>query len=310
MALATAAYGQPIDTTAIVQAGGIRQFVSIKGSDRHNPILLFLHGGPGKSLIPFADAFTGKLGQYYTVVQWDQRETGETAKLNHSPAKLRIQQFGEDAYTITRYLLRRLGQKKLYLVSHSWGSMPGFYMAAKHPELLYAYIPISPMVKQKESIQLTKDLLVHWADSTHNTEAQKELATVHIPYQSKDDLFYAQKWLFLHNEVDFAKEPAFKTTYYNWMDAWFGITLESMEVDLFKTVPRVNCPIYFFEGVGDIQTYYTLAADYYKFVQAPKKEMIWFEQSGHTIFNSEPGKLQEELIKILEKTKHTNTRKP
>lgn len=67
-----------IDTTEVLQIGGIKQFIKLQGADETKPILLFLHGGPGSSLIPVADTFTDKLKEQFIVVQWDQREAGET----------------------------------------------------------------------------------------------------------------------------------------------------------------------------------------------------------------------------------------
>lgn len=75
------------------------------------------------------------------VVQWDQRQTGETLKLNSSPEKLSLGLLQNDTEELINYLLQRFNRKKLFLVSHSFGSMLGFDFAAKHPESIYAYIP-------------------------------------------------------------------------------------------------------------------------------------------------------------------------
>jgi hypothetical protein len=41
-----------IDEANYVEVGGIQQWVTIRGEDRTNPILLFLHGGPGDATNP------------------------------------------------------------------------------------------------------------------------------------------------------------------------------------------------------------------------------------------------------------------
>lgn len=289
-----------IDTTEVVPIGGIKQFIKLQGTDETKPLLLFLHGGPGTSLIPVADTFTNKLKEHFVVIQWDQREAGETLKLNHSPEKLSLRLLQKDTDEIIQYLLKKFNRKKLFLVSHSFGSMLGFNVAEKHPELLYAYIPISAIVDQRKSEKLTMEMLNKWAKETNNDVAVKELALVKIPFENPDDLFYSQKWLFIHNGVDFAKEDGFKAKYHDWLAIWFPMWKQAVTNNLFKTLTKVNCPVYFIEGNGDQQQSHYLVEDYYKLLKAPKKDLFWFEKSGHTVFNSEPDKLQQVIIeKIL-----------
>ena len=92
-----------------------------------------------------------KVQQHFVVVQWGQRETGRTLRLNKSPDTLSVALIQHDAYMIVLQLLRQFGHKKRYLASHSWCSFLGFDMADKHPELLYAYILISGVVDMEQS---------------------------------------------------------------------------------------------------------------------------------------------------------------
>src|ERR1700754_2862789 len=68
----------PIDTVQTPEINGIKHYISLKGRDSSKPLLLFLHGGPGGSVMDYADKFTSKLQEEFVVVQWDQRETGKT----------------------------------------------------------------------------------------------------------------------------------------------------------------------------------------------------------------------------------------
>lgn len=292
-----------IDTAEAVMINGIKQYITLKGSNDNNPLLLFLHGGPGRSLIPFAEAFTKHLPEKYTVVQWDQRETGETLKLNSTPDSLTEALLKSDTYEMVKYLLHRFGHKKLYLVSHSWGSVMGFDMAQQHPELLYAYIPISPVTDMARSTHYTLNMLKEWARKNENKIAIAELDTIHYPMRTKDDLYYFQKWLFVHNEVDGADSKAFATVFYNWMNVWFNVWIQQSKKSMFKDIPEINCPVYFFAGRGDNQTAAAVTFDYYKRLKAKKKSFTWFEKSGHTIFNSEPEKIEATLLeKVLPET--------
>ena len=53
--------------------GGARQWILIRGEDASNPVLLFLHGGPGTPIMPVAHHFGHRLEQRFVVVHWDQR---------------------------------------------------------------------------------------------------------------------------------------------------------------------------------------------------------------------------------------------
>ena len=60
--------------------GGARQIVNVRGNDRANPILLFVHGGPGAVEMPMAWAFQRSWEDFFTVVQWDQRCAGRSSR--------------------------------------------------------------------------------------------------------------------------------------------------------------------------------------------------------------------------------------
>jgi pimeloyl-ACP methyl ester carboxylesterase len=288
-----------IDTTEIVLIGGIKQFISIKGNNKENPILLFLHGGPGTSLVESSEKFTEKLKNEFVVINWDQRETGETLKLNSANENLTPELFKNDTYELIKYVLDKFKHEKLYLVSHSWGSVLGFDTAEKHSELLYAYISISPIIDQNEASKLTMEMLNNWAIKTKNNDAITELNLVKVPFENQNDLFYSQKWLFIHNGVEFAKKEDFKINYYKWLATWFPIWKKSTENNLFETLPKINCPVYFIEGNGDKLKSHYIVKEYCEFIQAPKKKLFWMKKSGHTVFNSEPEKLQKIIIEKI-----------
>lgn len=285
-----------IDTTEAVQIGGIKQIISIKGNDREKPVLLILHGGPGKSLISFSEGFTDQLKNEFVVVNWDQRETGATFSLNRTKDKLTPDLLKKDALEVVHYLQKKFHQKKIFLLSHSWGSVMGFDIAARHPELLYAYIPVSPVIDAHKSAFLFVKDLKKWALETKNNTATQELDKIKLPFKDKNDFFLAQKWLFIHNGVKGADTEDFKNNYYQWMETWFPVWKENAETNLFDSISEIKCPVYFLIGSGDNQSYYTIAEDYYKFLKAKNKKMFWFKESGHTIFNTEPEKLQEIII--------------
>lgn len=68
-----------IDEANYVKIGGLEQWITIRGEDRKNPVLLLLHGGPGDATNPWGYAGFRNWLKYFTVVQWDQRGAGRTS---------------------------------------------------------------------------------------------------------------------------------------------------------------------------------------------------------------------------------------
>src|SRR5260370_29212637 len=61
-----------------VRIGGIEQWVSIRGSDKLNPVLLLIHGGPRHVSNPMSWWFTRGWEVYFTCVQWYLCGAGKT----------------------------------------------------------------------------------------------------------------------------------------------------------------------------------------------------------------------------------------
>ena len=96
---------------------GSIQWLSIRGRDRRNPILLFLHGGPGSPTMPVAYTFQSPWEDYFTVVQWDQRGTGKTYAANDPKrlaSSITIEEMTSDAEEVVRYLLKQYGKRGFF----------------------------------------------------------------------------------------------------------------------------------------------------------------------------------------------------
>src|SRR6185369_17226469 len=93
-------FGKSIHESLSIKAGNILQWIKIDGDNDNHPVLLFLHGGPGGSVMSYANKFTSELQKHFIVVQWDQRETGKTKSLNSSPEPLTIPLLEQDAIDI------------------------------------------------------------------------------------------------------------------------------------------------------------------------------------------------------------------
>ena len=286
----------PIDTTEIIKIGGIRQFISVKGAEKTKPLLLFITGGPGESSMGFADMFTKELKKHFVLVQWDQRECGNTLALNHSPQPITLETCQADTRELVDSLLAQFHQEKLFLMGWSWGTVLGFYMAANHPELLHAYFAVSPVINQLESERLALNMLKNTAESKGNREAIDELAQVRIPFENMNQVYFDRKWLFIYDGQHINQK--FLKSYFSDPGKEWIVTLfnEASTHDLTAELPAIRVPIYFFVGKKDYQTNHSISEKYFQQLQAPKKQFFLFEKSGHGVPVSEPALFQQRII--------------
>src|SRR3546814_7507297 len=110
----------------------------LRGQDRDNPVILFIHGGPASPLMPTTWEFQRPLEEYFTVVNYDQRGAGKTFLANDPDAvadTLHIERYVDDAIEIAEHVRARLGKDKLIVMAHSWGTVVGMGAALERPAL-------------------------------------------------------------------------------------------------------------------------------------------------------------------------------
>lgn len=286
--------------TLTPEIGGIKQFVEVKTDDASKPVLLFLSGGPGSSMVNGAASFTGLLKSRFTIVQWDQRDAGRTLKLNPSPIQPSLALMEKDTLEVIEFLRKELRQEKIYLLGSSFGNALGFSIVRNHPELLHAYFASNPVVSQLASEKELLGILKHHFKD--DAVAATELASVSIPLQVDEDMFYLRKWLFVKEGNKQATSDGFKAGFLQWSKTWSPVWREVTGIDLPKTLKKVDCPVYFFVGKNDIQTSAQITKDYFEGLKAPKKGLFLFENSGHQIHQAEAEKFQQVILDILAAT--------
>lgn len=280
-----------------LSVGKIKQVISYKGKQT-SPLILFLHGGPGSSRMNQAEKFTNKLEDHFLVVQWDQRDAGRTLALNKSSEPITLELMENDTYELVKLLLKKFNKQKIYLAGESWGTVLGFYMTQKHPDLLNAYLAFSPVIDQSKSEQMLLDKLKADAKEKHNTAAEKELKTVKIPFENYKQIFYSRKWMFHYDGQPFADKDTTLVKEYlkSWSDTWMPTWNKAIKQNLFKDLPSVKCPVYFFIGEKDLQTNFTIAEQYFEKLKAPKKKIFLFKDAGHSVLTEKSEEVQKIII--------------
>jgi len=301
--------GGSIASLEQVELGGIKQWILIRGYDTSNPMLVFLHGGPGMPAMYLAHAFQRPLEEDFIVVQWDRRGAGKTFSDSLMPEDLSVSQLLSDTRELVEYLRSRFDVDKIYLAGHSFGSYLGMLFADRYPEFLNAYIGIGQVVDPERAQEIQDGFIRQQLQQSANEEAIAELDSLgpavyeHWLFEFGGELHDAKSWWpllwtgFLAPEyglADVAKVPrgsSFSSRH---------MTNDVIEDPLISEVDTVSVPVYFFSGRFDYTTPFELVQEYYEALDAPYKEMVWFDESAHFPFFEQPEEFAREMKNILD----------
>ena len=294
-----------INESLYVDINGTKQWISIYGRDLKNPVLLYLHGGPGSATSPYDYAFTRKWSDVYTVVTWDQRNCGKSFDKAHEVKVITHDDMLEDGRQMTLFLLDHLSKKKITLLGHSWGSMFGAALALNYPEYYEAFIGTGQCIDIEENEARFCEAARKWAEN--DKSSQKLLEKLDPQNNLNMDYLSARGKVMKKYKYDMMKDG---TDYNLWMtdlfnpyyslsdlltyvmnarrsldpyiDFFFG---ELKKFSLFGKY-EYKIPFYNINGDMDYQTNYELACEYCEQVKAPYKKMYVMKDATHGLLES------------------------
>jgi pimeloyl-ACP methyl ester carboxylesterase len=295
-----------IDESMFVPIGGINQWITIRGQNRDNPVVLFLHGGPGTPTnlldFPFAKAWTPT----FTLVQWDQRGAGKTfAQGGTTAADMTMDRMTQDGIELAQYLRGHLHKDKIIIVGHSWGAILGVHMAKARPDLFYAYVGTGQVADAQENEALNYARVRQKEVDLGDTKALAELDTAGPPpYHAMKALTTQRIWAQAYEHADTYEAAGQASSLYApgysigdlyhaiqsirfTLDTYIGPTMSGplMSVNLKALGPDFAIPIFVFEGPDDYITSPDLAKAYVDTLNAPQKEFVMLKAGGHfTVF--------------------------
>ncbi len=290
------AQATPIQEMRFVSLGGVEQWITIRGANRANPVLLVVHGGPGDAQSALRSTYA-IYEKDFTIVQWDQRGAGKTYARNpHSPPE--PERVELDGIELAEHLCNYLGKKKILLLGHSWGSHLGVEMVQRRPELFAAYIGTGQVGSWRANVQAQFDFLLAKARAAQDRKRVEQLEAIGTPdpnnaeqyfswwrmrnpYMSKDDA----RWFEDLGQIVRAN-PEFTEAYMKTLGDGMGYsgstTLHAMlTTELPTTAHTLKVPFFVIQGQEDMVTPTSVAVKYFNVVQAPKKRLIIIEKAGH-----------------------------
>lgn len=290
-----------IATLEKVDLNGSQQWISIRGKDVNKPVLLFLAGGPGGSQLVTARRALGGLEDYFVVVNWEQPGAGKSFDAVDR-STLSPERYVTDGIALTNYLRERFDEEKIYILGESWGSVVGVWMVQHNPELFHAFIGTGQMVAFLETDLMCYEFVLELMEERGNTAKVAQLKEQGPPpyygkgVAMKEAAFLTETYAYMNADPNIA-DDGFNT----WQDLsgseyglydkvnWFLGALVTMdavypqlwEVDFRVQATQLEVPVYFLLGRRDVNAPPVLAEEYFELLDAPHKELIWFERSGH-----------------------------
>lgn len=300
-----------INEQMYVDINGTKQWISIYGQDKDNPVLLYLHGGPGSSTSAIDYAFTRKWSDVYTVVTWDQRNCGKSYSSDQNDTALTYDMMISDGVELTKYLLNYLGKDRITLLGHSWGTYFGCNLVLENPEYYECYIGTGQLVDFYQNEVAFKEEAVKWTENDEEGRLLVEKLTVGDfsmeYYAARNALMerYGYDMLVDGTDYNMAAAAVFNPYYslgdfYKYIISDFGVYdefLKSDEFNRFSLLGKTDyeVPFYNINGDRDYQTNFKLAQEYFDSVNAPSKKMYIMKDTTHGLLESK----SEEFSKIL-----------
>lgn len=312
-----------LEEKIFVKINGVRQGMILQSENAENPVLLFLHGGPGSPEIAFSQKYPAGFETMFTVCWWEQRGSGISYDAQSKPQDMTIAQMIADAVAVTQYLCSRFHQEKVYVMGHSWGSLLGVLTVQQHPELFHAYIGIGQVAQQDRSERLAYSYMIEQFRKTNDKKMVRKLEKFPIDKGGPISFDYlgsrsagmmklgigvmlrmrsmrecvsivlGYKGYTFGEKIKFAQGSAFSLKY-----LWDTVA----QTDLIKQVPELNIPVYIFQGKHDYQVSYVVAKEFASALKAPVKGFYTFEHSAHSPCFEEPEKMRRILsVDVLQR---------
>ncbi|MGW5953221.1 alpha/beta fold hydrolase [Bacillus mycoides] len=286
-----------ISTLEQVEINGSGNEIMIRGKDKKNPVILFIHGGPGSSEIPYAQKYQDLLEEKFTVVNYDQRANGKSYHFFEDYSNLSSDLLVEYLLAMTDYISKRLGKEKVILVGHSYGTYIGMQAANKAPEKYDAYVGIGQMSDTVESEMDSLNYVIEQAQNAGNTDEVSYLKGLTEKIKNGDTYTprnYVAKYGGTSRLIENPDGDNMRMLFsneYNLLDVIrYNVGLSHSQTVLLEKdlknplstkVTKLNLPLYFLMGKYDYNTSFHAAKQYFDRIEVNQKEFIAFENSAH-----------------------------
>jgi pimeloyl-ACP methyl ester carboxylesterase len=291
-----------IDEGLFVPVNGLEQWVTIRGRDPGNPVLLIL-SGMGAAFSALAPLFAAWEGDF-TLVQWDQPGVGATLAKSGAAATgpLTLARLARDGIAVAEWAQDRLGVRKVAVLGVSGGSILGLMMAAARPDLISVFVGSGQVVDWAAQAQTSYAMVLERAREAGDAEGVAALEGIGPP-PYPDAATDAVKSRYANamtageraalGAAMAAPPPADARYVARGLPAQdaFAVAMRVYEAlrgeitnfDARQVATRFEVPVVFLQGAEDAHTTTPEAAAYLEAIEAPSKTLAVIEGGGHSV---------------------------
>ncbi|WEO96855.1 alpha/beta hydrolase [Streptomyces sp. FXJ1.172] len=288
-----------IDESSFVRIGGIDQWISVRGEDLANPVILEIHGGPGASNLVFTPR-TRAWERHFTIVRWDMRGAGKTFAAGgpDGQGEMTLDRVYADALEVTHHIRTRLGVDKVLLVANSFGTVTGLRLARNHPELYSAYVGTDQNIidggrdsasykallarlekagkrKERAKIAAMGPDRSAWSAEQWSEYAKTVVTTDPLTYDTMKTVVIRSLWFSPFHNLRGLR------SYLKGMNFSERLGPQAMTIDEYAEGTGFRIPFFVFQGDSDVLTPPEPARRFYEEVTAPVKDFALIREASH-----------------------------
>ena len=279
-----------------ININGTKLEVMIRGNDKNNPVILYVHGGPSLPDYSFMRKYQDLLEKDFVVVNYAERGAGNSYHFFEDYSNMHIETHVDDLLELTNYIKDYLDVDKIILVGHSWGSYLGMLAVNKNPDNYLAFVGIGQVVDSIKSEQYTYETIMEVLKEENDAENIEYLESI------KDKIDTGERFVprgilkeygYKERNVDIGKELIRNYLFSRESNLLDGIRYyygskymdilwdEVIKNPIDKIVTKVDIPVYIVMGKYDGTTNPILAKEYFDSLECDNKEYVLFEESSH-----------------------------
>jgi pimeloyl-ACP methyl ester carboxylesterase len=309
-----------IDVRERVQFGESTQWIRIRAANAGNPPLLLVQMGPGLPMLNEVQTFERQLAleDGFTVVYWDQRGCGRSLRSANATHELSIQAMVTDTERLLAMLYERFGAPPV-VVGFSMGATIAALAAVRRPDVVAALVTVGMDIDGPAIENNAYQFALATAHARNNHRATRQLEAIGPPPHLQPEQFATRaRWVTnfggvrsghtynsmarnllvsLLRSPDYSLADAVRTIR-GMTAAQAALLPELATLDLTHTLTRLNTPIVTVQGRHDQVAPPSAAERYAELLQAPSKQLVWFEHSAHMPHLEEPERFRNLLAQV------------